>query len=800
MPLRKVKKQSSALQRIDSFFIPYACHYNFDTILTKNGNLCQTLKITGFDFELIANENKDLREVIRNTISDHIPDENFAIYLHTIRRKKDLGFEFESDNIFCNFLNKEWNDLHDWHHKYVNELYITIVTKENDYSLAKLKNLIFSLSFVTLQYAEKNFLEKSYNKLSEVVDNIAQDLNNFGVKKLSLIKGSDIKKDAKGVNLEDENYYSENLRFFNKITNLEDKNFIIKEQDLAAQLSYSDIFFGKNMLQIKNDKKTHYATIFSIKEYSELSLKSLDKFLNLPFEFLITQTLDFVNSDTALQNYQKQQDILDVSNDKYFARDSGLTDILDIANEDKKTNYGEQQLTIMLFADSKKDLERDIIDAGTALLEYGLVIIREDMFMEHCYFSQMPTNFSYLSRKHYINTNQFAGFASLLNYPAGRKKHNKWGDAVTVFYTENKTPYFFNFHYKDNGHTLLVGPEGSGKTVLLNFLIAQAQKFKNKLYYLDFFNSSKIFVKALKGKYYDFSLQGSFFNIANFVDNKERFIKLIALLIFDKDDVSEDTYKISSKKQGFLEEIYTKIRTKKITGIDDIKEFFVGSPYEKNFSKWIQGGKYQSIFDSKTDIWDSGDIVGFDFTDLQKKPALFIPIVFYSLHQIEKNLDGSKTIIVIDEAFKLLDNPFITPEITGFLQRVAKKNAVVIMAQESIKDIEKSNITDLLMSEISTSFYFANEKVGNSYKNIFQLSTIEREFLDLIKRDQRKFLLKHGSDSLVAELDLEQLTEILLILSSDDQTIEAMEVIIDDIGEDPDKWFPHLQKVLNDAR
>ncbi len=536
--------------KINDNFIPYACHYNKDTILTKNGNLCQTLKITGFEFELVGKEKKDLRTSIREIIKEHIKDDHFAVYLHTIRRKKNLGFVYQSDNYFCNYLNDGWNKLHNWQNKYVNELYITIITKENTYSLKKLSNFLLSLSFFTLKLKERSFLKKTCKKLTELVDDINKSLANFGAKKLiiakrDLVKG-EIEKDSKK-----DIYYSEPLRFFNKILNLEDKNFPIKEEDLSTQICYSNIVFGNNVFKITNDKKKHFGAILSIKEYNDLPLILLDKFFNAPIELIVTQSLDFVNSDKIEELYKEQKKIIEASKDYKFAENIGLG-FLDKEGKKNINDYGEQQLTIMLFASDKEKLEKIIEKSAKTLMNNGLVVVREDIFMEHCYFSQLPGNFFYLKRKNYHLVSTFAGFASLQNYPAGKKNNNKWGDAVTVFYTKNKTPYFFNFHYKGNGHSLIVGNYGTGKTVLLNFLIAQAQKFKNKLYYFDFSNSSKIFINALSGKYYDFSLEEKLFNPCSLLKKKDFFIQFISVLIIEKEDFIKGQHKIAEKKEEFL--------------------------------------------------------------------------------------------------------------------------------------------------------------------------------------------------------------------------------------------------------
>ena len=318
----KIKK--AALTKINPAFIPYACHYDEDTILTKNGNLLKTIKITGFSFEQIGKNHISLRDTIRKTIEKNIPNNSFSIYLHTIRRKKDLSLMGDYQNIFTKTLNDDWDSVHDWRKKFVNELYITIITSNKNYKIFE------AISFTSLKILEKNFLAKTHKLLEKVFNNIFKDLQEFGARKLCIFSSVDEQKEFK-ISEGQPEYFSGFSRFFSKIINLEDKHFPAINADLAEQLSNSKIFFGKNMLETVNQKKKHFATILSIKEYSELSLNKLDEFLQLPHEFIITQTLDFIKEEEVSNYFKEQEKYLEVSGDKK------LKEILEIETGKKTT-------------------------------------------------------------------------------------------------------------------------------------------------------------------------------------------------------------------------------------------------------------------------------------------------------------------------------------------------------------------------------------------------------------------------------------------------------------------------------
>ena len=78
--------------------------------------------------------------------------------------------------------------------------------------------------------------------------------------------------------------------------------------------------------------------------------------------------------------------------------------------------------------------------------------------------------------------------------PASRPR-GRW----PIFETPHHSPYAFNLHVQDVGHTLVLGATGSGKSFLLNFLITHAQKYDPLTVVFDLGHSYRKLATLLEG-------------------------------------------------------------------------------------------------------------------------------------------------------------------------------------------------------------------------------------------------------------------------------------------------------------
>ena len=98
------------------------------------------------------------------------------------------------------------------------------------------------------------------------------------------------------------------------------------------------------------------------------------------------------------------------------------------------------------------------------------------------------------------------------NFPSGRAAGNHWGDALALLITSARSPYYFSLHAsdpkdpeggsrKDTGHTFICGPTGSGKSVLIGFLVALLRRQGVTQVLFDKDRGLEILARALGGTY-----------------------------------------------------------------------------------------------------------------------------------------------------------------------------------------------------------------------------------------------------------------------------------------------------------
>lgn len=774
-----------------SHFVPYKCHWDRNTILTKDNGLLQVIKVGGFSFETADDEDLDIRKNIRNAMFKNMASGNITLYFHTIRRKKTINKanlvsvdpHVTMSKDFISYLESEWQSKNSKTDSYFNELYVSILYEPDKEGAAIVEYLVDKIKQTSNKSVWEKDMQEMHENIQEMSTRVLNTLRDYDAKLLGIVTTKD-------------GNFCEISEFLGTLVNCGDSaQMMASRSRLDSYLPTNRLFFGAKSIEARGPRGRRYAGVVSIREYGPATVAGIfDGFLQMPFEFIMTQSFSFSNRTIAINKMQLQQNRMIQAEDKAVSQIAEISQALDMAMSGE-IGFGEHHFAILCIDNNLKALESDLSMAAVELSNCGMQPVRERINMEPVFWGQLPGNKDYIVRRSVINTLNLSGFASMHNYPLGKISGNHWGEYVTELDTTSGTPFYFNYHVRDVGHTLIIGPTGAGKTVLMNFLCAQAQKFRPRMFFFDKDRGAEIFIRALDGVYTVIDPgRNCGFNPLKLPDTTENRVFLTEwlkiLVTTNKEDLdAEDSKTLNQAIEGNYK---LDPRDRKLSNIVPFLGMDGAGTLASRISMWHGKGSHAKIFDNDNDNIDlkQSRVFGFEMAELLKDPVSLAPVLLYIFHRINISLDGSKTMIVLDEAWALIDNPVFAPKIKDWLKVLRKLNTFVIFATQSVEDASKSQISDTLIQQTATQIFLPNLKATEIYRSAFMLSQREYMLIKTTDPASRYFLIKQGVNAVVARVNLNGMTNIINVLSGRAETVRLLDKLIAQFGDDPKRWLP----------
>jgi type IV secretion system protein VirB4 len=182
---------------------------------------------------------------------------------------------------------------------------------------------------------------------------------------------------------------------------------------------------------------------------------------------------------------------------------------------------------------------------------------------------------------------------------------------------------------------------------------------------------------------------------------------------------------------------------------------------------------------------------GFDITDFLDHPDVRTPVMMYLLYRTEGMIDGRRFMYVFDEFWKPLQDPYFEDLAKNKQKTIRKQNGIFVFATQEPGDALESNIAKTLIQQCATYIFLANPKADyDDYTQGFKLTDAEFELVRGLGEFSRRFLIKQGENSALAELNLTGFDDELLILSGTPDHAELAAQIIGEVGENPTVWLP----------
>lgn len=356
--------------------------------------------------------------------------------------------------------------------------------------------------------------------------------------------------------------------------------------------------------------------------------------------------------------------------------------------------------------------------------------MRESVNALEAWFGSLPGHVYANVRQPCVSTLNLAHMIPLSAVWAGPERDRHF-DAPPLFYarTEGSTPFRFALHVGDVGHTLIAGPTGAGKSVLLAFIAMQFRRYAGaRIFAFDFGGSIRAATLAMGGDWHD--LGGAL------AQDMNEPVALQPLARIDE----------PGERAWAAEWVATLLEREGITVAPDLKEHLwsaltslASAPVAERtitglsallqslalkqaLQPYCVGGPWGQLLDAEHERLGVADIQAFEIEGLIGSGAASA-VLSYLFHRIEDRFDGSPTLLIIDEGWLALDDRAFAGQLREWLKTLRKKNASVIFATQSLADIDASPIAPALIESCPTRIFLPNDRALEP-----QITTLYRRF------------------------------------------------------------------------
>jgi type IV secretion system protein TrbE len=404
-------------------------------------------------------------------------------------------------------------------------------------------------------------------------------------------------------------------------------------------------------------------------------------------------------------------------------RRDGFVDgvIIDIQQAEDEASGGDVQFAlynsgIFCMHEDEEQADENAAQVVKALRNAGFGGRLEDLNAVEAWRGSIPGDGFCNVRRIWVHTLNLADMLATTAPATGVKENPSplmpsGSPATMVLVTNGATPFYWSPHAVDEvGHLTVIGPAGTGKSTIDAVLAASWMRYPGaQVFIFDRGRSCWALTKAVGGEFYD--LAGR--------DSDLAFCPLSCLE--DSSDVTWAVHWVEvlcalsglTIRPAQRNALATAVEVVRRSPTPSMTEFVASVP-DKNICEALEhytvGHPLGSLLDANEDGFRSGSRwIAFETETLMGlDDKAVLPVILYLFRRIEKRLDGSPTLIILDEAWSYLKHPAFRDELDQWLRTMRKKNAVVVLSTQQVSDIANSGIADVVLNNCASTLLLAN--------------------------------------------------------------------------------------------
>ncbi len=305
--------------------------------------------------------------------------------------------------------------------------------------------------------------------------------------------------------------------------------------------------------------------------------------------------------------------------------------------------------------------------------------------------------------------------------------------------TTGATPFRFNLHVGDLGHTLMIGPPGAGKSTFLGLIAAQWFRYpRAQVFAFDKGYSLFALTQAAGGEFYDIGgeLTHRAFCPLREIDSPGDVAWAVDWL---ESLCTLQGFKVAPRERNALTEAVTLLQSSPTRTLTELCANVQDTEVREALHYYTLGGAMGHLLDADEDMLGNGRFMTFETEYLMNMgEKAVVAVLLYLFRRIEKRLDGSPTLVPLDEAWVYLRHELFRERVRDWLKTLRKLNGAVLLSTQNLSDIFNSPIRDVVLESCPTKVLLPNAEAANP---------ASRQFYESIGLNEREISIVQTSIS-----------------------------------------------------
>jgi type IV secretion system protein TrbE len=450
---------------------------------------------------------------------------------------------------------------------------------------------------------------------------------------------------------------------------------------------------------------------------------------------------------------------------------------------DDLVSYGYFTATVIVSDRDPKVLEIKTRAVEKTINSRGLGTITESLNAVEAWLGTLPGHTRANVRRPPLNSLNLAHLMPISAVWAGPEKNRHLAAPVLMHtITSGSTPFRLSLHVSDVGHTMIIGPTGAGKDVLMATMQVQFMRYKNaQVYVFDKGGSSRALTAGMRGDFYDLGAESSglaFQPLAGIDNETERTWATGWILEILQQENLPLTPLIKASVWSTLTTLASApVPERTISGFIALSQH---SGIRQALGFLSIDGPLGRIFDATSDTLNYSRWQVFEMETLMNMPQAIAPALSYLFHRLEQRFDGSPTMLFLNEAWIFLDSPVFTPKIREWLKVCRKLNVSVIFATQGLNDVVGSSIASALIESCPTRIFLPNDMaLQEESAQVYYRFGLNKRQVQILAQSQpkRQYYYQSSLGNRLFELGLGPLALAYCAISSREEQKEIQRIL-----------------------